>query len=402
MNVLWLAPYPFAPAIHGGRIRLANLVRQTVERGHHVEVWDVSEEDWEAGAVADGVVVRWLEARRRDGWRAKLAALASRLPEEAWRAAHPSVARALDAVAAGAFDVAVLEQAHLGAHADRLGELGIPWVLDAQNIESLLTRQLARGAARVVHRARLAADAAKYARLERRLFASAAMVAVASEQDAVRARAIAPDARVEVHRSGVDLEFFEWTDHSPGAGARLVMTGTLGYPPNLDAALWTHDALLPAIRAAVPHAAVSLVGHSAPEPLTRLHDPAAGFTVVGQVPDVRPHLADSDIFLIPLRAGSGTRLKAVEALAAGIPIVSTALGVEGLGLVERGLVLLAERPDEFAAAVARLVGDEELRRKLSLEGRAYVEREFDWRRIGDGWVAALERVARSSTRGLPE
>ncbi len=402
MNVLWLAPYPFAPAIHGGRIRLANLVRQTVERGHRVEVWNVSEDDWEAGAVPDGVVVRWLEARRRDGWRAKLAALASPLPEEAWRAAHPSVARALDAVAAGAFDVAVLEQAHLGAHADRLGELGIPWVLDAQNIESLLTRQLARGAARAVHRARLAADAAKYARLERRLFASAAMVAVASEQDAVRARAIAPGARVEVHRSGVDLEFFEWTDHSAGAGARLVMTGTLGYPPNLDAALWTHDALLPAIRAALPHAVVSLVGHSAPEQLTRLHDPAAGFTVVGQVPDVRPYLADSDIFLIPLRAGSGTRLKAVEALAAGIPIVSTALGVEGLGLVERGLVLLAERPDEFAAAVARLVGDEELRRKLSLEGRAYVEREFDWRRIGDGWVAALERVARSSTRGLPE
>jgi glycosyltransferase involved in cell wall biosynthesis len=275
-------------------------------------------------------------------------------------------------------------------------------VLDAQNIESLLTRQLARGAARAIQRARLAVDAVKYGRLERHLFASAAMVAVASEQDATRARAMAPGALVEVHRSGVDLEFFEWTDHSSGDGARLVMTGTLGYPPNLDAALWTHDALLPAIRVAVPGAAVSLVGHSAPEQLTRLHDPTAGFTVVGQVPDVRPYLADADIFLMPLRAGSGTRLKAVEALAAGIPIVSTALGVEGLGLVERGLVLLAERPDEFAAAVARLVRDEGLRRRLSLEGRAYVEREFDWRRIGDGWVAALERVARSPVGGLLE
>ena len=402
MNVLWLAPYPFAPTIHGGRIRLANLFRQTVDHGHRVQVWNVSDEDWEAGAVPEGVVARWLHARGRAGWRAKLAALASPLPEEAWRAAHPSVARALDAVAAGAFDVAVLEQAHLGAHADRLRQMRIPWVLDAQNIESLLTRQLARGAARVVHRARLAADAAKFARLERRLFASASMVAVASEQDAARARTMAPGAQIEVYRSGVDLGFFEWTDHSSVAGARLVMTGTLGYPPNLDAALWTHDALLPAIRAAVPDAAVSLVGHSAPDQLTRLHDPAAGFTVVGQVPDVRPYLADADIFLMPLRAGSGTRLKAVEALAAGIPIVSTALGVEGLGLVERGLVLLAERPDEFAAAVSRLVGDAELRRKLSVEGRAYVEREFDWRRIGDGWVAALERVARSSARGLPE
>jgi glycosyltransferase involved in cell wall biosynthesis len=402
MNVLWLAPYPFAPAIHGGRIRLANLVRQTVDHGHRVEVWNVSEEDWDAGAVPDGVIVRWLPARRRDGWRAKLAALASPLPEEAWRAAHPSVAQALDTVAQGAFDVAIVEQAHLGAHADRLGQLSIPLVLDAQNIESLLTRQLARGAARAAHRARLAADAAKYARLERRLFASAAMVAVTSEQDAARARAMAPGAHVEVHRSGVDLEFFEWTDHSSAAGARMVMTGTLGYPPNLDAALWTHDAVLPAIRAAVPGATVSLVGHSAPDQLRRLHAPSAGFTVVGQVPDVRPYLADADTFLMPLRAGSGTRLKAVEALAAGIPIVSTALGVEGLGLVERGLVLLAERPDEFAAAVARLVSDEELRRRLSLEGRAYVEREFDWRRIGDGWVAALERVARSPTGGLPE
>ncbi len=402
MNVLWLAPYPFTPAIHGGRIRLANLVRQTVDHGHRVEVWNVSEDDWDAGPLPDGVTVRRLPARRRGGWSAKLAAAASPLPEEAWRAAHPSVAQALDAVSVGAFDVAVLEQAHLGAHADRLSRLGIPWVLDAQNIESLLTRQLARGAARAVQRARLAADAAKYARLERRLFGSAAMVAVASEQDAARARALAPSARVEVHRSGVDLDFFEWTDHASNIGARLVMTGTLGYPPNLDAALWTHDALLPAIRGAVPAAAVSLVGHSAPDQLTRLHDPAAGFTVVGQVPDVRPYLADADFFLMPLRAGSGTRLKAVEALAAGIPIVSTALGVEGLGLIERDLVLLAEGPDEFAAAVARLVSDEELRRRLSLEGRVYVEREFDWRRIGDGWVAALERVARSPARGLQE
>jgi glycosyltransferase involved in cell wall biosynthesis len=391
MRILWLAPYTAQPAIHGGRIRLLNLVRQTVMRGHHVALWNVSN-DRGAPTPIEDVLVRYVPARARRGVLKKATALLSRLPEEAWRADSASARQALRAVRKRDFDVAVLEQSHMGAHARRLDELGIPWVLDAQNVESSLLRQIAQRARRPLRRFRLMTDAAKVAQLEGNLFKRAAMIAAPSEEDAARIRRRASDARVEIHRSGVDLEYFAWTDHSTPKNAELVMTGTLGYPPNLDAAVWAYQEVVPAIRLRVGSARLSLVGNSAPKHLERLHSPAAGFEVIGQVPDVRPHLAAADVFLIPLRLGSGTRLKAVEALAAGVPIVSTSLGVEGLGVIERNLVMLAETPEEFGAAVARLLSDEALRRRLGTEGRTYVEREFGWFGIGERWVASLERL----------
>jgi glycosyltransferase involved in cell wall biosynthesis len=394
VRILWLTPYPLTPPMHGGRIRARSLVTQATQLGHTSMVWSVSDDGWaESNALGPAVETRWFPARPRASLPDKLRFAVSRLPEEAWRANQPAVEDSLRAVPPGGIDAAVLVQAHMGAYAPLLTRLGIPWVLDAHNVEWWLTHQLAQQARRLVTRRRLRRDAGKYRRLERSLFGLAPLVVAVSDEDRRRILREASGAHVEVHRSGVDPAYFVWQDHIDVRGASLLMTGTLGYPPNLDAALWMHDELLPAIRRRVPGAELTLVGHAAPAELRRLHSPEGGFRVIGSVPDVRPYLAGADLFVIPLRVGSGTRLKAVEALASGLPIVSTPLGVEGLGLEERGLTLVARDPSEFAQAVDRALQDQNLRRRISTEGRRYVEEFYDWRRIGAAFVDSLQRLA---------
>jgi glycosyltransferase involved in cell wall biosynthesis len=380
--------------MHGGRIRARSLVTEATRRGHSSEVWAVSEDDW-AHSDARGLEVetRWFAARPRASLGEKLRAAVDPLPEEAWRADRPEVRSALRALPPGTIDVAVLIQAHMGSYGPILTELGIPWVLDTQNLEWWLTHQLAEQARRLVTRLRLQLDASKYRRLERSLFRRAPLVVAVSDEDRRRILAETPQAQVEVHRNGVDLAYFAWQDHADVLGASLLMTGTLGYPPNLDAALWMHDELLPAIRCRVPEAELTLVGHAAPAELARLHSPESGFRVVGGVPDVRPYLAAADLFLIPMRAGSGTRVKALEALASGVPIAATPLGVEGLDLEERALAVTANDATALAEAVERALKDRALRARLSREGRRYAEEQFDWRRIGTAFVESLERLA---------
>lgn len=174
------------------------------------------------------------------------------------------------------------------------------------------------------------------------------------------------------------------------------MTGTLGYYPNLDASLWMLEEIFPLIRRRLPDATLSLVGSLVPPELQRHHRPEDGITIAGNVPDVRPYQADADVFVMPLRLGGGTRLKALEALATGLPVVSTRLGVEGLGLEERGLVALGETPAELASAVEQAVTDSALRARVVREGRQYVVECFNWDRIGKDFSAVLEGAARGA------
>ena len=133
-----------------------------------------------------------------------------------------------------------------------------------------------------------------------------------------------------------------------------------------------------------------------------LHDPAHGYHVVGPVPDVRPYFNQADAFVIPLRLGSGTRLKALEALASGLPVVATPSGVEGLGLDERGLVVVAGDERDFAEGIIRVLLDKALRKRLSVDGRRHVEEFFDWEMIGAAFEQTLLAVSKGSAAAISE
>ena len=392
MRILQLAPYPVVPADHGGKIRVWNLARRLHARGHDVEVWCISDERASvAGGDTSGVRIRNLPERPRRSTADKLAAATSPLPTAAW------VLRSDEALAAMRrardFDVIVVEQAVCGALVPEIRRAARAWVFDAHNVEWWLTQQVARRLANPITRARFALDAMKFKRLERGLLSDATAVVAVSDRDAKQLHELAPEKTITVHANGVDTDYFDFVDHSTPKGAALVMTGTLGYYPNLDASLWLINEILPLVRGRVPEATLTLAGgHATPE-LMRLDSAASGVTVAGAVPDVRPYMAAADVFVMPLRLGSGTRLKALEALASGLPLVSTRQGVEGLGLEDRGLVLLGESADELADAVVRAIRDAPLRRRMVTDGRAYAVECAGWDRIAAGFEATLMGAA---------
>ncbi len=148
----------------------------------------------------------------------------------------------------------------------------------------------------------------------------------------------------------------------PGRPPTLLFQGTFDYVPNVDGAHWLVEELAPAIRSKLPEARIRLVGKTTGS-LDGLDAPPL-VTVVGRVPSMEPELADADLVVVPLRMGSGTRFKILEAFAHRVPVVSTPLGAEGLAVVDGVHLLLADGPESFAAACARLCDDVGFRRQL--------------------------------------
>ena len=177
----------------------------------------------------------------------------------------------------------------------------------------------------------------------------------------------------------------------------VTFQGTLRYPPNADAAHFLVHDVVPLLRQLVPDVRVRLVGTTAPA-LAALDDPPA-VTLVGQVPDMADELAGSDLVVVPLRFGSGTRLKVLEAFAQKLPVVSTTLGAEGLGAEDGVHLLVADSAAELAGACARLLEDEGLRERL-VERAHELFREHFADEVVAGQVAALARRVLATT-GAP-
>jgi glycosyltransferase involved in cell wall biosynthesis len=187
----------------------------------------------------------------------------------------------------------------------------------------------------------------------------------------------------------------EGADHA--AGIELVFTGTMDYRPNVDAVLWFAETILPRLREAVPDVRCLAVGKAPDARLRAAAERRPGLIVTGGVPDVRPYLARAALYVVPMRMGSGVRLKVLEAMAAGVPVVSTRVGLEGIAAVDGEHALLADTPGAFAAAVLRLLADPTLGARLAGGARALVEQRYDWSRL----TPTLFEVYRALGTGEP-
>ncbi len=179
-----------------------------------------------------------------------------------------------------------------------------------------------------------------------------------------------------------------WTASSSRAGAgpseerfgglELCFTGGMDYLPNEDAARWFLERVFPLVLRGRPDARITFVGKNPPDALLERARPGQ-VVFTGRVEDVRPFARVAHVFVVPLRIGGGTRLKILEALSMNLPLVSTRIGAEGLDLVAGEHLLLADEPQEFAAAVLELANDRERARRLAASGRARVLERYDWK-----------------------
>ncbi len=165
----------------------------------------------------------------------------------------------------------------------------------------------------------------------------------------------------------------------------IIHLGTMFWPPNIEGVLWFANEILPSIISAVPNVKFIVAGKNPPAEVKELASPAspvsAHVEVTGFVADPQPLLASSQVFVVPLLAGGGMRVKILDAWQWGIPIVSTTIGAEGILRRSQENILIADEPHEFADAVIRLLTEPDLAKRLRKNGRSWVEQHYDWRKI---------------------
>ncbi len=227
-------------------------------------------------------------------------------------------------------------------------------------------------------------------------------VVAVSEVDAAQLESLVAGKKVDVVPNGVDVRYFSETvpgpngAHSGQLHDTLVFTGALGYPPNVDAMRFFIAEIWPLIQVRRPTVRLWVVGASPSSEMQALAQ-QAGIEIYASVPDVRPYLRDSAVAVVPLRLGSGTRLKILEALAAGRPVVSTTLGAEGLHLESGRDLLLADTPAEFADAVVTLLECPDDARQLAAHGQETVRRLYSWDTIEIALQQILRQFSADST-----
>jgi len=203
-----------------------------------------------------------------------------------------------------------------------------------------------------------------------------------------------PEARVFVNSPGVDAAFLRPPrDTDRPEAPSVVYIGNYHHPPNVYAARFFVHEVMPKLRQRHPSLTFRLVGSNVVPQIAEL-DGVNGTRVIGLVEDLRPELWQASACVAPIFTGTGMRLKVLEALASGTPLVSTELGVRGLLLQDGKHFLQATTPQQFADAVSRLLADPTQARAIGKEGRKFVEREHDWERAArvreNVWLSALE------------
>lgn len=351
MKILFLAHDRFLPADSGQRQRTERLHRALAQRGHVLSVVPGSDGPGHLPCPArQGARLRMLRA-----WSRGESLWAARFADPAVRSV---VRRALEegpdlVVCAGLPSAFVLPP-----------DPGVPVWLDEQNIEwRILERALPRLGA--LRRRIAAIETPRLRRAEEGAAAAARVVTACSPEDA----AAFAGARVLRNVCG-DPPAGLGGDRRSGV---LLFTGTMEWEPNVDAAEWMARAILPRVRARVPHARLRIVGRN---PTARVRELGAleGVEVVGSVPSVWPELAGASVALAPIRMGSGTRIKILEAAAAAVPVVATTMGAEGLGMAEGREILRADRAEGFADACVRLLEAPAEAEAMGVAARAWRER----------------------------
>ncbi|MBE0411370.1 MAG: glycosyltransferase [Anaerolineales bacterium] len=186
-------------------------------------------------------------------------------------------------------------------------------------------------------------------------------------------------APVTVIPIAVDTEQIQPVSRQPGSKTILTL-GTLHYPPNADGVRWFLREVFPIVRKSIPEASLTIVGKNPPDDLIdSARENPEWVTVTGYVPDLRPYLRSSALVVIPVRAGSGMRVRILDSFAYGMPVVTTSVGLEGIDAIPGEQVLVSDAEPDFAENVINLLQDEDLQAKLSFNGRRLVEERYDWK-----------------------
>ena len=295
------------------------------------------------------------------------------------RAAMARIVR--ERLASGEVDVVHADQLSMAQYLPPSGKAKpgrLKTVFDAHNAVWKLVQSLAGDQPTVAHRAAAAVEWRLLRGFEGRVCREADLTLTVSTIDARELeKAAGRPFNVAVAPIGIETQDVEQTPVSQDH-RRILSVATMHYPPNADALRWFRDRVWPLLSDAERSAGLDIVGSRTPRDLVQWSESSAHVQAPGYVPDLAPYYRQAGIFIVPLHAGSGMRVKILEAMARGLPVVSTSIGVEGLPVRDGEQLLVADDPELFSRLVAELLADPDRRRELGAAAREF-SRRYDWR-----------------------
>lgn len=396
-------PYPLTS---GKRIRTFNLLSRLAAR-HRVTILChrnpdrresiAAEEAFREVGIETVVAERAVPSKSGAGFYARLAGnLMSPLPYSVATHSSPALADAARKFAAERpVDVWHCEWTpYAEVLRDALGDrlAAARWTVMAHNVESVIWRRYAETEPNPVKRWYVRRQWRKFERFERWAYTAATRAVAVSPDDAGLMRREFGVKHPDVVENGVDVEFFRPRRDVERDPARLLFLGSLDWRPNLDAVVQFLDHVFPVVREKCPGATLSLVGRRPPDWLRQRVANSPGVRVFADVPDVRPFLATCGLMVVPLRIGGGSRLKILEALATGTPVVTTRVGAEGLRFVHGRELVVTETPGEMVGPILDTIRNPDEARETADAGRQRVLSRYSWDPLSD----KLDRVWRSA------
>jgi len=398
MKLLWVKADFLHPTTRGGQIRTLEMLRR-LHRNHEVHYVAFDDPAQPEGLARSSEycakaypVAHRVPTKTSPAFALQLiAGLFSRLPVAVSRYRSLAMLRQVETlVGQHKFDAVICDFLFPAPNIPQLDSC----VLFQHNVESMIWKRYvehATGLKRLyfqLQAKRMMAYEGEVCRCVRKIIA-------VSEPDADTMRRIYGAARVNAVPTGVDLDYFA----RPGGGpkladdgspklADLIFVGSMDWMPNIDGAEWFVREVLPLIRRRRPDCTLAIVGRRPSPAISRLAEMDARITVTGTIPDVRPWLFGTLASIVPLRVGGGTRLKIYEAMAARVPVVSTAIGAEGLDVADGENIHLADTPQDFAERCVALLDSEGERERIASNAWNLVASSYSW----DAAVRGMERL----------
>lgn len=388
MRILAIYPYVPFPVNRGTYHRVFNLARE-LGRRHEVDLFCLDAD----GATAAGHEREFDFCRRvqfhpfaHPAWpRLFPDRLLEPLPTTVTHWSQSDVQPAIDAFAHGHdYDLIHFCDLVLWPYAKSIPS-DAPRVMDRSRVDLLFQQEeLAHltlsGRDRLLRRENLW----KLRRLEKSASSALRSTVVCGPDDEVfMRREVRADAEIFVLANGVDPGVFnrDLFPPQPDESPTVLFCGAMDYTPNVDGLKWYFENADEALLAAMPDRKILIVGKN-PLPVVQAYGHRPGVTVTGEVPDVRPSYQRAWLQMVPLRIGGGTRLKIVESLAIGCPVVSTTIGAQGLDLSDSHHISLADTPADFAATIQRILTDHATRQTLAAAGRQQTLDHYTWSALG--------------------
>jgi polysaccharide biosynthesis protein PslH len=380
MKILFLHKQILFPRDTGGKIRVLNVLKHLAKWHNVTYVCNLrgGEEQYLPQMEALGLHVEAIsgETTKRGGARfygGVAANVISSYPFTIERNFDPRIrAKISELLTTRKYDLLVCDTVVMARHT-----IGLPVptaILFQHNVEAQILRRHAEISSGRVKRWYMQSQWRKMIRFEKDCGNHFDSVIAVSEQDKILFENSYGWRHVKAIDTAVDEEYFK-NGGSTEIPGRVMFLGSMDWMPNQDGVKWFVQHVWPAVRAAQPNASFHIVGRT-PSADVRALASAVGVTVVGGVPDVRPHLAEAEVVVVPLLVGGGTRLKIYEAMAMERAVVSTSIGAEGLPIVPGEHYLKADLAGDFATAVIELLASHPLRQRIGLAADQFVRQNY--------------------------